>query len=743
MPRLLHLLGALAALPVLAPGQIQWQKNPSPGPRSHHAIAFDDARGRLVVFGGDAANTGYSSTTDFWEWDGAAWSRPAPAVLPPVLHYAQMAYAPALGGCVLAGRAYQGTTWTDHCWLWDGSLWTRLGDTPTQGHLAYDGLAQHLVLISPGTFPGPLVVREWDGAQWLVRNTTGTVPTWFDLRRWSFDAARGCLVMPGIGQLYELHGTVWQHFQPAWSPAIASTNFFTDLHTVSYDANLGGVVVCGGEGGNGNVTGEAAWWNGTQWQQLPATAPRQEHAAAFDGVHGRLLVFGGRRRPDGFVPYPAWRYLGDLQAFDTAWNVLFDDSSPGHLEGTAAAFDASRGAVVTFGGAWDSTPVDESYVYDGEGWRPENPAARPSARAAAAMTFDTLRGQLVLFGGTGTNGRLGDTWVHDAQGWHLLATAHAPSPRAGAQMTFDSGRGVAVLVGGETAGGNSNETWEFDGTDWQLRIAGYPPASAYGAIAFDPRRGRTVLYGGYSGDAAYEWDGSLWYSQYPYPRPTPDQQGHCAMTYDAARQRIVLVHTTYQNPETWEWDGSAWTTTTAPGLVDLVAGHPQFLFVPALERCALLPGAGYPYFTKWTTGLYGSVHPATSTTFGVGCGSNGVPALTALARPWLGDTFAVQLSHPGASLGALAIGLSATTWAGGNLPFALGPAMPGCDLLTSAEAFRTLVLAQGTATHVLALPTAPALVGLELVYQGFAADAAANAAGIAASAGLAATLGVR
>ena len=42
---------------------------PGPLPRGSHAIAFDSARGRVVLFGGSG---GYR-LADTWEYDGTAW----------------------------------------------------------------------------------------------------------------------------------------------------------------------------------------------------------------------------------------------------------------------------------------------------------------------------------------------------------------------------------------------------------------------------------------------------------------------------------------------------------------------------------------------------------------------------------------------------------------------------------------------------------------------------------------------
>ena len=42
-----------------------------PNPRRLHAMAFDSARQRTVLFGGEVGGI----TNDTWEWDGGVWTR--------------------------------------------------------------------------------------------------------------------------------------------------------------------------------------------------------------------------------------------------------------------------------------------------------------------------------------------------------------------------------------------------------------------------------------------------------------------------------------------------------------------------------------------------------------------------------------------------------------------------------------------------------------------------------------------
>jgi hypothetical protein len=108
--------------------------------RRRSGVAYDRARGRVVLFGGSAPNdlaetweletilfggggTTFQQLSETWEWDGVNWSQLSPPVSPPGRGGAFLIYVPALGGLVLCGREPLSDF---NSWLWDGTNWTRL-----------------------------------------------------------------------------------------------------------------------------------------------------------------------------------------------------------------------------------------------------------------------------------------------------------------------------------------------------------------------------------------------------------------------------------------------------------------------------------------------------------------------------------------------------------------------------------------------------------------------------------------
>src|SRR5262249_14938952 len=68
------------------------------------------------------------------------------------------------------------------------------------------------------------------------------------------------------------------------------------------------------------------------------------------------------------------------------------------------------------------------------GWA--NVAVNVETRAGAAVAFDAARGRVVLFGGAYA-GALGDTWEFGGAGWATVATAAAPVARSFAALAYD------------------------------------------------------------------------------------------------------------------------------------------------------------------------------------------------------------------------------------------------------------------------------------------------------------------
>src|SRR5262245_6674554 len=120
-----------------------------------------------------------------------------------------------------------------------------------------------------------------------------------------------------------------------------------------------------------------------------------------------------------------------------------------------------------------------------------------------------------------------------------------------------------------------------------------PPAAYSVGAAFDVRRGRLVLFGGYqpgSGELGqtWEWDEDRW-SRASVPGPSP--RNGPAMAYDKRCGVVVLFggdRAGLELGDTWTWDGSAWrrVATAGPSPRSLARAE----YDPGLGRIVLFGG---------------------------------------------------------------------------------------------------------------------------------------------------------
>ena len=112
----------------------------SPEARAGVALAFDGARGKILLLGGGA---GFGPTSETWEWDGANWTQDFPATSPPARGFHAMAYDSARKVLTMFG----GGTGTGHVadtWEWDGTNWSQKFPTVHPSARAASALADEV-----------------------------------------------------------------------------------------------------------------------------------------------------------------------------------------------------------------------------------------------------------------------------------------------------------------------------------------------------------------------------------------------------------------------------------------------------------------------------------------------------------------------------------------------------------------------------------------------------------------------
>jgi hypothetical protein len=175
---------------------------------------------------------------------------------------------------------------------------------------------------------------------------------------------------------------------------------------------------------------------------------------------------------------------------------------------------------------------------------------------------------VVLFGGDGgLEGSLGDTWTWDGGSWRKRFPAVAPSPRRGHVMAFDPRSGAVLLFGGEAGGELLADTWAWDGETWTAQSATGPAARTAAAAVTDPVSGDVVLVGGRVAggvsDEVWRWRAGAW-SQVDGGPPARAAHALAAVPH-ALGEPVELVlfggvdASGAALGDTWTWDGESWT----------------------------------------------------------------------------------------------------------------------------------------------------------------------------------------
>ncbi|HTU60404.1 MAG TPA: kelch repeat-containing protein, partial [Polyangiales bacterium] len=333
----------------------------------------------------------------------------------------------------------------------------------------------------------------------------------------------------------------------------------------------------------------------------------------YDERRKRMVVFGG----------DATNSSDDGQTWEldrSSWQErAVQDAAAIRIGGTTRhmAYDAARG-VTLYISPLDSISLDqeagtETLIYDGASW--QSVAHNPEffGRTAYAIAYDAARERTVVFSGAGEDFNsepLADTWEWDGARWLQAQVEAAPPPRRDHAMAFDATRSHIVMFGGHATSPGVNEeladTWAWDGRNWtQFPTTQAPPARSEHALAFDPERGRVVLFGGvfHAGNRrgpladTWEWDGSAWTQIISASSPLP-RLAH-SMVYDSERKRVLLFGGEAplgDGPQTtlygdlWSWDGTNWVELQLDALPSLQEA-PSLAYDPERKQTLMFGGS--------------------------------------------------------------------------------------------------------------------------------------------------------
>src|SRR5258708_2880459 len=157
-----------------------------PSPRQDHAMAYDSARQRTVLFGGVVGGGGGQPVGDTWEWNGEFWTQvedigPAPRGSHAMAYDVARAQVILFGGNLSPNPFAGPSDPNGDTWAWDGQAWTQVADTGpsarrSASRMAYDSARDRVVLFGGdgnSNVGFPQDTWEWDGAGWTQTATDG------------------------------------------------------------------------------------------------------------------------------------------------------------------------------------------------------------------------------------------------------------------------------------------------------------------------------------------------------------------------------------------------------------------------------------------------------------------------------------------------------------------------------------------------------------------------------------------
>lgn len=664
-----------------------------PGPRHGHLICYDQAQGRLLLYGGQRGTT---ALNDLWSWNGSGWQPIATPHAPPAANVPMaMVYDSRRQRAVLFGSA----SYYSDFWEYDGSDWqnvTPASGMPQAGNvaMAFDANAGDVVLFQSAdgrsmfTFDGSTV-------RFTAIAAAPPRPVGFGL---VYDSLRHRLV--AVGGYYS--GSTGPAFAldrvaGTWTQ-LTLNGPATPVAAPVYDAARDRIAVLAAPSSTAaQHAGGGTWeFNGIAWQPHGGDTPRARQPGDLGWDGSRVVLYGGGSS------YDTWQYR------DATWTLVVPEPSspgnthPGQLSGPVLVRDPLQPELLLFGGRDPSGTGLGCWRLHNDQWSRVNAPHLPPARSEFAIAHDSRRLRLLLFGGQAVSGgpMLNDTWTFDGSDWTQAAPASSPAPRAAHGLAYDPLRDEVVLAGGSSVGGSRTETWRFDGVDWRLAAAAQPFPITYGE----------------------------------------------KLVWDEARQCVaaLLRSPAGDRLELWEWDGSDWRVRPTPTVLPPYAGFGLVATDRDLQTFCGSLGTGQTS-DHW---FLASPQLASMQPFGSGCSNaNGVLTLRGDGlRPWLGGELHLELGPLQTGplvLPGLWFGWRRDQWQGLPLPIDLAAAgFPGCAVAIAPEC-PLVILNQGngTARARLSLPATPALVGAVVFAQGFDFDP--FAATLSSSQGLELTLGAR
>lgn len=474
----------------------------APPARRFAAGAFDNARDRLIVYGGLVGRD--TVLRDTWEFDGTSWTQVGQDG--PDISGVELVVNQATGETLLTGIGVTSTsTFEPRMYRWEGGTWVRLEPTTLPVCLSQTAMVWQeqtgRVLLHGGSCPTGAQNSDtftWNGTNWEKVTTTGTPGSVFG-QAMAYDPNRGeTILFGGVDQFtrsttYRFAGTRWRiELTSGFQPGPRSLMV---LESATFNGETAQYLFGGLEDG---FTRSDLWrFEGKRWRKVSAPNTPTDCSypvGAFDSDRSRLVIVCENSN--------VYEYDG------STFKVFADQSTePDSRRWSSMAYDPVRKQMVLFGGYTFPTYENDTWLWNGTRWTRAERKGLPDGRALSQLFWDPQSQRILMFGGIGRRSnddavkRYEDMWAFDGSRWTPITPATLPPGRYGAAVTWDPSRERIVMFGGKsTQEEYLNDQWEWNGSNWaQVQTTGTPEERMNSAMTWDPDREAIILYGGFRG----------------------------------------------------------------------------------------------------------------------------------------------------------------------------------------------------------------------------------------------------
>lgn len=270
----------------------------SPSPRAGAAVAYDTQRKRAVLFGGIGSRSVLSDGLDTatWEWDGQDWHEIKTRVAPSGRYDHAMAYDEARGKVVLFGGVDANGNKLGDIWEWDGVSWTRICPVCNPAERAlhqmiYDPDRKQVVMYGGLGEKGYPEAWAWDGSAWSSIGFSNSSPASYnDLFVYDASRKRAVNFIGGDwGGTWIWSGDVWSKLDLPIQPPLRSGMAYAQ------DPATNNIYLFSGSK-DGSFFRDTWMFDGQAWDELkPAVSPpaRNNCVSFYDAVRKSMVIFGG------------------------------------------------------------------------------------------------------------------------------------------------------------------------------------------------------------------------------------------------------------------------------------------------------------------------------------------------------------------------------------------------------------------------------------------------------------------